>query len=361
MKHIRQHLQKISKDAIKKGSTTLVILFFAMVIIFQKDSSKQDLQFIWNSTTDITHSAPNADAPASQRDYLFQNEAGNDVYQWQISNGQRRDGITPPSTTNMNTIDGLANPNQMTGGQETWQIYTGTIYTWSIATNTGSPTVNATWETITGNLDCITPWGEKIRNQDFILAYEQRTDVNTYCNIEKRICANGVLGGTFKQNSCKDNVVYNYRRAEIISYNQKILNDYIQPTKPINAWASFSTQGKINQTTKATDKRGTSNSPVLTDTTVTQSGLPNKYNCITPRGQTIKHGQFVKAYKTPRGFIDLACDVQIRPCVNGSLKWTFTYSKCTFNNTTYTDYLKAGAPKSNTGFLFFQRIKSVFN
>jgi hypothetical protein len=39
------------------------------------------------------------------------------------------------------------------------------------------------------------------------------------------------------------------------------------------------------------------------------------------------------------------------------MKWSFTYSTCAFNNTTYTDYLKAGSPKSNTGFLFFQRIK----
>jgi hypothetical protein len=41
------------------------------------------------------------------------------------------------------------------------------------------------------------------------------------------------------------------------------------------------------------------------------------------------------------------------------LKGAFTYSKCTFNNTTYADYLKAWSPASSTGFLFFQRIQKT--
>jgi ABC-type Fe3+-hydroxamate transport system substrate-binding protein len=33
----------------------------------------------------------------------------------------------------------------------------------------------------------------------------------------------------------KEDVVYKYQRAEVISYNQKVLNDYIQPLPPINS------------------------------------------------------------------------------------------------------------------------------
>ena len=212
--------------------------------------------------------------------------------------------------------------------------------------------------TTTGSLDCTTPRGEQVKNKDFVLAYQQRTDVNTICDIEKRVCMSGTLLWSFTQDSCKDDVVYEYQKAEVISYNKKVLNEYIQPTKPVNEWADFSTEGKIDDTEKPIDNRGTSNTPVTSQGEVDQTQV-NKKNCTTPRGQTVKHGQFIKAYKAPRGFIDLPCDVQIRACVNGTLKGSFTYSKCTFNNTTYADYLTAGSPASNTWFLFFERIKKV--
>lgn len=88
---------------------------------------------------------------------------------------------------------------------------------------------------MTGSLDCITPWREKVKNQDFVLAYQQRTDVKTICNIEKRVCMSGTLGGSFLQPSCKEDVVYDYHRAEVVSYNQKVLNEYIQPAAPVNS------------------------------------------------------------------------------------------------------------------------------
>jgi hypothetical protein len=69
MKHIRKHLQKINKDIMKKGITTLILLFFAMVMIFQKDSPTAQLQFIRNADEFFMHNAAN-----QQRDYLFQDE-----------------------------------------------------------------------------------------------------------------------------------------------------------------------------------------------------------------------------------------------------------------------------------------------
>jgi len=107
----------------------------------------------------------------------------------------------------------------------------------------------------TGSLDCITPRNEIVKNQDFVLGYEQRTDVNTICNVEKRICMSGTLGGTFTQSSCRDDIVYDYHKAEAISYNQKVLNEYIQPTAPVNQGAEFDTEGKINTTETSTTNR----------------------------------------------------------------------------------------------------------
>lgn len=340
----------------KKTVTTLVLLFFAMVMIFQKDSPTTQLQFVRNMDETFLHNAANENTIPSQRDYLFQNEAGNDMYQGQITEWQRRE----TATDNMDTIDSLINPdeiNQLIGSAQSGQLYSWMLYSWTMST--GTQIIQKTGTGITWSLDCITPWNEEVKNQDFVLGYEQRKDVNTICNVEKRVCMSGTLGWTFVQGSCKENVVYVYRKVEVISYNQKVLNDYIQPTQPVNAGAEFDTEGKIDTTEIPTNSRGTTNSPVTTKPEVTQSPASAKKSCTTPRGQKIKHGQFIKAYKAPRGFIDLPCNVEIRACVNGTLKGTFTYSKCTFNNTTYADYLTAGSPASNTGFLFFQRIKSV--
>jgi hypothetical protein len=147
MKHIKKHLQKISKEMMKKTASTVVIIFFAMVMIFQKDTPSAELQFIRNDNETFVHGAANANAPASQRDYLFQNEAGNDVYQGQMTDGQRRTAVTPPSTENMNTIDGLVNPNdvnQVIGdiGIQTGKLYTGTLYTGTMGT--GIQTIQTT-------------------------------------------------------------------------------------------------------------------------------------------------------------------------------------------------------------------------
>jgi len=346
-----KHLKKISKESIKKWATTLVIIFFAMVMIFQKDApTTTDLQFVWNMDEITSHNAPNENATPSQRDYLFQDEAGNETYQGEIVKWQASE-VSPPIP--VKDSDSLINPDEaekIIGTKDTEQLYTWTIQTWS---STILPVVQQA-------LDCTTPWNETVKDKDFVLAYQQRTDVNTICNVEKRVCTNGILWGTFTQNSCKDDMVYTYKTEEIISYNQKVLNEYIQPNTAPNVWAEFDTEGKINTTETPTNTRGTSNSSGITQTGTNQSPLPDKADCRTPRWQVIEHGQFVKAYKAPRGFIDLDCEVEIRACVNGNLKGNFTNAKCIFNNTTYADYLNAGSPRTNTRFMFFDWIKGIF-
>ncbi len=334
----------------KKSMSTLVLLFFAMVMLFQKDISTTELQFVRNDDEVFLHNAPN-----TQWDYLFENEWGQDIYQGQINTGT----IDTQSTENIDnteSLEGLIQPDDIKSlleEQTSWTTSTENLFTWTLTTG-----VQQTGTIKTGSIDCVTPRGEQVKHKDFVLAYRQRKDVNTICDIEKRVCISGTLLWSFTQDFCKDDIVYEYQKAKVISYNQKVLNEYIQPTKPVNEWAEFSTEGKINDTNKPIDTRDTSNAPVTLPEEVDQTQI-NKKKCVTPRNQTIEHGQFIKAYKAPRGFIDLPCDVQIRACVNGTLKGSFTYSKCTFNNTTYTDYLTAGSPASNTGFIFFERIKKI--
>ncbi len=330
MKHIVKHLKKIKKDTMKKGLTILVLLFFAMAMFFQKDAPTRGVDFVRNADEVFMYNAPN-----QQRDYLFVNESGQQTYQWTIGTW------TPTTTTNWSSLDALINPNEV--GQIIGELKTG----------------NTTGIIQTGSLDCTTPRGEIVKNQDFILGYKQRKDVNTICDVQKRVCMSGTLWGTFIQDSCSEDVIYNYNKAPVISYNQKVLNEYIQPTDPVNAWAEFNTQGQVGPQEKATNTRGTTNSPVITKPGINETPLPIKKGCTTHRGQKIKHGQFIKAYKVTRGFKDLPCNVEIRACVNGTMKGTFTNAKCTYYDTTSTEYIKAGSPTSNAWFLFFQRIKSI--
>ncbi len=347
-KHLSKHIKNISKNTIKKTMSALVLLFFAMAMLFQKDASTGELQFVRNADEVFLHNAPNA-----QWDYLFEDEWGQDVYQGQISTGE----TTTQSTGATDSLEGLIQPDDIgsvLGEQTSWTIYTGHLFTWTLTTG-----AQQTGTITTGSMDCMTPRGEQVKNKDFVLAYRQRKDVNTICDIEKRVCTNWTLLWSFTQNSCRDDVVYEYQKTEVTSYNQKVLNEYIQSTNPVNEWAGFDTEGKIDGKETPIDTRWTTNSPVITQPEVGQTPTQTKKSCTTPRWQKIQHGQFIKSYKAPRGFIDLPCDVQIRACVNGVLKGDFTYATCTYNNTTYADYLTAGSPASNTGFLFFERIKKV--
>ena len=352
MKHLKKRIQnqykKIPKSIIKKGTVFVIILLFGMTMLFQKDTWNTEMQFVWNMDETFIHNAPN-----TQRDYLFENEGGEEIYQWTLTwTIDTTIDITPLINTEEieNILDEL---QEQTGTTQTGGIYSGTIQTITWSTK---EIKNTTW-----SLNCITPRGKTIKNKDFTLAYEQRKDVNTICNIEKRVCLSWELLGSFKQRSCKEDVIYNYEKAEVVSYNQKVLNEYIQPVPPINSWANFNNEWKINTLEIPTTSRWNTNNWIDQDPTVNQITKSITKNCSTPRWQTIQHGQFTKAYKTSRGFINLPCEVELRACVNGELRWDYTYSTCTFNNTTYEDYVTAGSPATNSWFIFFERIKRIFS
>jgi hypothetical protein len=81
MKHTKKQTKKINNDNFRKGITTIILLFFVMVILFQKNTQPTELQFVWNTDTTTVHNA------AQQRDYLFEDESGQEVYQGTIGTG----------------------------------------------------------------------------------------------------------------------------------------------------------------------------------------------------------------------------------------------------------------------------------
>ncbi|MDD3262723.1 MAG: hypothetical protein PHR61_02650 [Candidatus Absconditabacteria bacterium] len=186
---------------------------------------------------------------------------------------------------------------------------------------------------------CITPWGEYVANGDFVLAYEQRKDVDNLCNVQRRFCYDGILDGTYIQKSCKENTLYSYVKPDAISYTQKPVDTFVQPNQPSLSGANFDTHGKIDGTTNSIDVWGLPGSGRPVDIVSTsQTSLSNTV-CITPWGEKIKNGQFVKAYKSSIGLIDLPCEVELRMCVGGNLKGYYENRTCTFKKMTYRDYL----------------------
>ncbi|NOZ44280.1 MAG: hypothetical protein GXP45_04000 [bacterium] len=76
------------------------------------------------------------------------------------------------------------------------------------------------------------------------MAYQQREDVNTICDVERRTCHNGILLGSFEQSSCHNDIVYTYQTPKIISYNKKIINPLIQPDPAPYRDANIDVRGK---------------------------------------------------------------------------------------------------------------------
>ena len=99
--------------------------------------------------------------------------------------------------------DKTNSPSTPTQTNTSTQVNTGAIYqgtfgpasTTATTTNTSLPVSNTTLPNTNTTIgkNCTTPRGQTIADKDFVLAYEQRSDVTTMCNVERRICTNGVL------------------------------------------------------------------------------------------------------------------------------------------------------------------------
>lgn len=184
--------------------------------------------------------------------------------------------------------------------------------------------------------DCITPWKSVVKHWDYTLAYQQRTDVPNICNVEKRSCNNGKLYGTFAQWSCQENFTYEYTRIQATSSQTKPQNDLIQPSKyPPNYNAQFDEKGRLISwwTNWGSDtSRNNSNTQWSQSTkpSTTQVSPSEKSPCVTPWGEVVLNGQFIKTYKEPE--VSTKCETELRFCINGVLKWSFQYRTCSYVN-----------------------------
>lgn len=196
------------------------------------------------------------------------------------------------------------------------------------------------WEKIIFD-DCITPWNNVIKHGESVLAYQQRKDVPTICNVQRRKCDDGELKWFYTQASCKEDIEYQYSRVAVISKNSTKLREFIQtPDWAKNNSAIFTNDGKINQSNddvKTTWNNGTNNPVYQEDKT---DLTHKKYkNCLTSRGEVVAHWQFIRAYESPLGFVDEKCKVELRLCLDWILKWNYSYKKCKYIDVTQMDYM----------------------
>lgn len=204
---------------------------------------------------------------------------------------------------------------------------------------------------------CMSPRGYEMEHGASVLAYEQRADAPNICNIQRRSCWNGKLSGSFTQRSC-DESLGKVEKSSFVSKNipfdQTSLQGnieaqeartaklkaegYIQPSKEAsNANADFNLLGHIGKNPDPNTVGRHSTLP-LTQETEIQSAPQSKTSCMSPRGEKVKAGQFVKAYRFKNGFTDIPCQVQIRVCADGDLEGSYQHASCKPWNTSYEDF-----------------------
>ena len=193
----------------------------------------------------------------------------------------------------------------------------------------------------------MTPRGYEISHGASVLAYQQDLNTPDTCKIERRFCQDGKFSGTFTQASCSVNTQYSYYQEQFVAYNTNQKSDFIQPSKTPGNSAETLEQGwdkkgvdeitnfpGRQETTRGHTQQGVT--PPASETEQTERYYPS---CRTPRGETVKHGQFVKAYKHRNGFNDAPCEVQLRTCVVGILEGNFEQLTCKHRETSYIDRL----------------------
>lgn len=198
---------------------------------------------------------------------------------------------------------------------------------------------------------CQTPWGYEIEHGQSVFAYQQRADIPGMCNVERRVCIDGKITGSFTQQHCEESFTSNgasasyqqavqYEKKTVTSYNTFVPDEFIQPPKEsANAGGEFRTDGKPLPEDDPKLIPGEGNNPLVAeDPEVSQNPNIRSY-CQTPRGEKVNPGQFVKAYRHQNGFTDIPCKVQLRLCVDGELEGTYYHPTCTPWNTAYEDFL----------------------
>ena len=185
--------------------------------------------------------------------------------------------------------------------------------------------------------NCLSPAGDSVvLHGDFMIAYQQRADVTTICNVEKRYCNDGTLLGSYTQEFCEEKTPYEYEKVIPTSENEFIWGEYIQPNPPANANGNFNSQGQLNAPLDPTTRWDAqpADAIVVNNAWVEQTLVTSK-NCRAPRGEKVLNNQFVRAYKTNVWYFNRPCEVEIRMCMDGHLKWSFKYKACAYTGASY--------------------------
>lgn len=233
-------------------------------------------------------------------------------------------------------------------GTESLLVNEDAILTWTDDVLTWTPTVS--WPIIVPDSgeqkSCTTPWYVSIAHGKSVLAYQQRSDDPTLCNVQRRVCDDGVLLGTYMQRSCTQNyndpdavgrvVSQSDRTNTVVTNNENLY----QPTDPDRSTVTVNNRWQVGSTSSpSTTWSNTNVIPPPSTSPQGQNTPPRASDCITPWDTTVSHTQFVKAYKFNNGFTNLSCEVELRYCVNGTLEWSFTSPSCIYNEIALEDFL----------------------
>ncbi len=196
--------------------------------------------------------------------------------------------------------------------------------------------------------DCETPWGNTIAHGDSVIAYEQRFDDPGICNVQRRVCTDGSLNGSYEQPSCKEYLGRDPRTQEIVLYNSPRVDDSIQPqsiSKPNTSSSSFTPSTTPGTTSSYSPgwpisygSTQVNNQPVTigSSSSTTWDGTV----CNTPWWEQVRNGQFVKSYKSDKGFSNMPCEVELRYCVQTVLDGSFQHPSCQHYDIAVEDYLQ---------------------
>jgi hypothetical protein len=209
---------------------------------------------------------------------------------------------------------------------------------------------------------CLSPWNTRINHGDSVLAYAQRSDDPSVCNVQRRVCNDWVLGWSFLEPSCREYIWLDQEKQVVISYNSPNINQFIQPqNRQQNNISSNQFIPAQSNNLWSNSRMGSSGiRPFVDNYEFAKSNVPTQWQrpftdtnnsvsssstvrdgttCITPRWEEVRNGQFVKAYRFDRWFSNMPCEVQLRYCVQTNLEWSFAYPSCQHYDIALEDYM----------------------
>lgn len=151
---------------------------------------------------------------------------------------------------------------------------------------------------------CTTPWGQSIKDGDYVLAYKSNYTSKGYaCEGEYRYCRNGKLQGSYQYRSCimaQDQFRCQLPWGGTIPHGSSVVA-YANSSYSCASQIRTCSYGRLSGTYKYSSCRSNNNN----------SGR----SCYLPWGGSIANGASVLAYNSPYG----NCYSQRRTCVDGVL------------------------------------------